>query len=939
MNAHTPFDANQDWTNPYCQNKSNDPMVDALLGNAYHVVRTVYCNLGNLKPIYDFLNKYGMVLGVQSETELKAISTSASYVRLYGFDNTLKRVVTDYLYVDGDRTGVIPDDPTATGSWILVATSNSDSGEDDGEGKATPPYIPYSYNNGSAIGGETSIPVPVGTVGVPMIVINGYTNLVGYGFTYDASSLTVTLAQALEPGDEVHLFLTGTPAVPDNPNVSDWVQINWLYNSGYASGGEQVIAIPYTFESVPAIYKNGERYYAGLADKSYAVDAANQRILLTEPLATNDRLIVQIGGESTTLIMSDRTVQEVARSANVHENEVILSTNTTQYLNDKKVIYDVDAQKIYGLPTLPTNVYINSVSNGQLTYSPGNITVDLLPAPNDVTPVENELQVYKTAMVTDGGTLVNSGLSGVSSAIKRTIDSHFKDYYNVKDFGAVGDGATDDTVAIKAAIAYAGTTKGVVYFPDGNYKISSTLALPSNVSVIGRSRESVTITKTTSTPVTVLVTAPALSMGYTGTLPTDMNAVICLGDSSSSRWSGVITGVTLYGTKTTTENHAVEFGIVNAGAVSDAKIEDVYVYDCKYGLILPVVFASQVGNNRVTACLGGIFINNGTSCVISTNYSNSCRDYGHCYRDLKYSVIEANACDHTNRNDYYPDRSRVCYGYILQNLLGVTVTGNGQEGTLGINWRLDNFDHSSFTNNTSIRLGSDYTGPSNISWLELNGVARNSIIENNVSYEYNSNGMLFGGAVAGQHHNIYISNITFFNAILRNNIVRSTRDGAPVEAGWLNNVTRTVANASSRIRPDRTFLANDPGSPEITVQSGTNAVISYGEYTVHNVNYVGDFAHIFGVFDVTITWSSGTSQFISVTGFPVARDYAYIAVTGVNNGDIGFTSGNIPASFRMNIGNTGGTFFTEGEKALRIDAVVSGKRLYISYDGWYRVNP
>ena len=382
MNAHTPFDANKDWTNPYCQNSSNDPMVDALLGNAYHVVRTVYCNLGNLKLIYDFLNKYGMVLGVQSETELKAMPINASYVRLYGFDNTNKRVVTDYLYVDGDRTGVIPDDPSATGSWILVATSNSDSGGDDGEGKASPPYIPYSYNNGSAIGGETSIPVPAGTVGVPMIVIDGYTNLVGYGFTYDASSLTVTLAQPLEPGDEVHLFLTGTPAVPNNPNVSDWVQINWLYNGGYASGGEQVIAIPYTFDSVPAIYKNGERYYEGLADKSYAVDAANQRILLTEPLATNDRLIVQIGGESTTLIMSDRTVQEVARSANVHENDVILSTNTTQYLDGMKVVYDVVGQKIYGLPTLPANVYINSVSNGQLTYSPGNITVDLVPTPD-----------------------------------------------------------------------------------------------------------------------------------------------------------------------------------------------------------------------------------------------------------------------------------------------------------------------------------------------------------------------------------------------------------------------------------------------------------------------------------------------------------------------------------------------------------------------------
>ncbi len=455
MNAHTPFDANQDWTNPYCQNSSNDPMVDALLGNAYHVVRTVYCNLGNLKLIYDFLNKYGMVLGVKSETELKALPTSASYVRLYGFDNTNKRVVTDYLYVDGDRTGVIPDDPSATGSWILVATSNSEGGGDGDDGKTSPPYIPYSYNNGSAIGGETTIAVPVGTVGVPMIVVGGYTNLVGYGFTYDASTLTVTLAQPLEPGDEVHLFLTGTPAVPDNPNVTDWVQINWLYNGGYASGGEQVIYIPYTFESVPAIYKNGERYYAGLADKSYTVDAANQRILLTEPLATNDRLIVTIGGESTTLIMSDRTIQEVARSANVHENEVILSTNTTQYLNGMKVIYDVVTQRIYGLPTLPTNVYINAVSNGQLTYSPGNVIVDLIDiiSGNDAINSANaSLDAFKSSLLSDTGfDLIRYKKAGVAGSAINTLSTRYARTLDaVADFGADPTGSVDSYAALQA---------------------------------------------------------------------------------------------------------------------------------------------------------------------------------------------------------------------------------------------------------------------------------------------------------------------------------------------------------------------------------------------------------------------------------------------------------------------------------------------------------
>lgn len=403
MNAHTPFDANQDWTNPYCQNSSNDPMVDALLGNAYHVVRTVYCNLGNLKLIYDFLNQYGMVLGVQSEAELKALTTKAKYARIYGFSRAGDRQVTDYLYVEGDRTGILPNDTTATGSWITVATSGSSGGgTSSGEGA----YIPWVYSNGSAAGGETTINVPDGTVGVPFIIINGDMQYVGRGFEFNVDSLSVTLAQPLEEGDEVVFLLTGVPAVPDNPNVNDWVQINWLYNNGAAVGGEQVIAIPYTFQSVPAVYKNGLRLYKGLTTESYTVDPDNQRILLTEPLVTNDRLIVQIGGEAQVLEASDHTLQEVARATNVKDSEVILSTDTTQLLNGKKVVYSVSEQRAYGLPVLPTNVYIQSVDNGQLTYSPGNITVDLLPVQTPGEKLRQDLldPTKGTHLITHDGT-------------------------------------------------------------------------------------------------------------------------------------------------------------------------------------------------------------------------------------------------------------------------------------------------------------------------------------------------------------------------------------------------------------------------------------------------------------------------------------------------------------------------------------------------------
>ena len=52
---------------------------------------------------------------------------------------------------------------------------------------------------------------------------------------------------------------------------------------------------------------------------------------------------------------------------------------------------------------------------------------------------------------------------------------------NVLDFGATGDGVTDDTAAIQAALAYAATFDGTcVYMPQGAYKITSTISFQSH---------------------------------------------------------------------------------------------------------------------------------------------------------------------------------------------------------------------------------------------------------------------------------------------------------------------------------------------------------------------------------------------------------------------------------------------------------------------------
>ena len=60
------------------------------------------------------------------------------------------------------------------------------------------------------------------------------------------------------------------------------------------------------------------------------------------------------------------------------------------------------------------------------------------------------------------------------------------DMYNVKAFGATGDGITNDVGAIQAAIDAAnGSGGGIVFIPGGTYIIASTLVLKSNVALVG----------------------------------------------------------------------------------------------------------------------------------------------------------------------------------------------------------------------------------------------------------------------------------------------------------------------------------------------------------------------------------------------------------------------------------------------------------------------
>jgi parallel beta-helix repeat protein len=114
----------------------------------------------------------------------------------------------------------------------------------------------------------------------------------------------------------------------------------------------------------------------------------------------------------------------------------------------------------------------------------------LTTAENDITTIEADivaLEAFDTTLGTSAGSNSVGFLQSGTGATARTVQGKLRDVVSVKDFGAVGDGSTDDTTKIQAALTHAGIQKCAVYVPAtaNGYKITAALTMATNTTLFG----------------------------------------------------------------------------------------------------------------------------------------------------------------------------------------------------------------------------------------------------------------------------------------------------------------------------------------------------------------------------------------------------------------------------------------------------------------------
>lgn len=522
-------------------------------------------------------------------------------------------------------------------------------------------------------------------------------------------------------------------------------------------------------------------------------------------------------------ILNDYLSQVLKSDGNLKDNSVSASAIKDNSIPKIKLASDVQSSLTAADNAIPTSQ--KGAASGIATLDLGS-KLEETQLPFSV--------ITKSSSSSDKGKAIDAYTGGVLAVDKGA--------FNVKSYGALGDGTTNDSTAIQAAISAAvAAGGGVVAFSPGTYRVGTRIELKSNVNLVGAGREVTTLRGRAGLTTAVIV-------GLSGDAINDVRieGLTIDGDFSSSAINVTVIQVT-NGTRIVLKDCTIKNGAQVGVLYTSCTDSSVIGCEVRY-------------SGQLKASTGfGVLLSGGTRCKVHCNSFYACNGMNiGGNTNAVYASVVGNICDHTacprttvNGSGQNPASAGT--------LTVVSTAGFPSQGTLSVAGIAGAILYTGVTSTS-------FTGCTGASGTATDGgTARNGyesigftsdctdwVVNGNHSIDSGDNGISCSGSRAVVVGNS-IDTCQFFgvnsagdNNVIVGNVIRNP--GTVAATGYagitLNSSTNTIV-ASNRILDDR-------GTP--LVAYGIKEIGTAGGHRYSNNRIVGSAISIFSLLQNTTSW-------------------------------------------------------------------------------------
>lgn len=485
--------------------------------------------------------------------------------------------------------------------------------------------------------------------------------------------------------------------------------------------------------------------------------------------------------------------------------------------------------------------------------------------------------IYAAFAASSGSSLVGYLPQG-ANAVATTVQAKLYESVSVMDFGAVGDGTTDDTTAVQNALSYAATANAPLYIPEGTYLLTAAITVSSanRINILGAGRRNAILfwSNTASTR--------GLSVTYTNVItPPKITGLSLLTGATTGGTALLITGpesasVTFLGP------YVDDLEITAADANTSTWDIGLHFFTCWYICLSNVTIKGTTSNNVTFPMIAGIKL---TSCQVTfmTNFTIIHSETG---------ILEAASGVASHGEGFCFENFEIVGGLDGINLTadGVapgTNIGPGHTNTNRYGIKLQNHYQTSIHDMLMYKtqLSTDtYIG------IDLNDCNSCHIHDNEIRSAAGPTtdtiGIVLTGSTSSDYNNIHDNSFRDFNGTSKIGIVIGTGSGNNIihhNTGDTSLASLIVANVDAE--PVNFLFANIPSVwTTLTVNSQTPSVGNTSINLFYLINtsatVITDFSNGFVGQQITVVSQNGNTTIQHNAGMILKSSVPYAMVAG-----------------------------------------------------------